>query len=719
LLLILFISLCIIPARAAGNPYDIDETAPWNIAADRIINLAEDDLYLAEGQVVISRADQILTADKVTYNKTSGMASAEGNVKLSSAGDILECNEGSFDLKNKTGRILNGTLFLKTNHYYIQGEEISKTGPETYVIKDCKITACDGDTPDWSIAGSEVKVTIEGYGTVKHATFLVRDAPILYFPYIIFPAKRKRQTGLLPPSIGYSERNGADFELPFFWAISDQLDATFYERYMYERGLKHGLEFRYLADTDSKGVFLFDILSDDKKEKDMSDQEDLEISPYPRTNTNRYWVRGRSDQTLPFGITSRLDVDFVSDYDYLREFKEPSLGFQSRTELSEEFGRPTQETRSPTRRSALRVTKSFEDYFLQGLSSFYQRPEDPQEDTTPQPLGDLAFAALPKRVLNDHLYFSFDSDYGYIYRDSGQKGQRFSISPALRWPIWSIPYIEIEPSVKYFVTSQWVDEHQEEEERQTKEAYELELEVSTTLEKIFDMNKGSTKRIKHKFQPALSYVFRPYPDDEDFNPWFEPIDTLDRSNTIFLSLDNYFDARREDEKGNPTYCQIANFSLTQGYNLDEVRKELAAGEEREPFEPLRASLGLTPFSALDLSAAASWDHYEHYVSSWSFSLDLAVERSGSRLDILEVDFVYDRDNAKNLNYDISLNLLQGFSVGASSERDLIVDYNIENSYWVDYQSQCWGMRLLYEDLEEDKRVMLTFRLLGLGDVVDF
>ncbi len=225
--------------------------------------------------------------------------------------------------------------------------------------------------------------------------------------------------------------------------------------------------------------------------------------------------------------------------------------------------------------------------------------------------------------------------------------------------------------------------------------------------------------MKHKFQPALSYVFRPYPDDEDSSPWFEPIDTLDRSNTIFLSLDNYLDARREDEKRNPTYYQIANFSLTQGYNLDEVRKEVTAGEEREPFEPLSASLNLTPSPALDLSAAANWDHYEHYISSWSFALDLAVERNGARQDILEIDFVYDRENAKNLNYDLSINLLQGFSVGASGKRDLIIDYNIENSYWIDYQSQCWGMRLLYEDLEEDKRIMLTFRLLGLGDVVKF
>ncbi|HUU40245.1 MAG TPA: LPS assembly protein LptD [Desulfatiglandales bacterium] len=715
-----FISIIIIVTlETAGYPDVETEAIPWQISADRIINLTGDNSYLAEGSVVISRGDQVLTADKVTYNKVSGLAEAEGNVTLASAGDILKCDKGSFSLKEKTGHVLNGTLFLKTNHYYIHGKEISKTGPETYIVKDCRITSCDGDIPDWSITGSEVKVTLEGYGTVKHAVFFVRNAPVMYFPYIIFPAKKKRQTGLLPPSVGYSSRDGMDFELPFFWAISEHADATFYERYIYERGLKQGLEFRYITGVDSKGIFQFDIISDDREQKDMLSREDVEISPYPRDNATRYWLRGRSDQTFPFEIISRFDVDFVSDYDYLREFKEPSLGLESRSDLPEEFGRPIEEIQSPTRRSAWRISRSFQDYSLQALSSFYQRPEDPQEDTTAQPAAGLEFTALPKRMFNNRLYFTLDSDYGYIYRDSGQKGQRFSLSPAIGWPVWPLPALQVEPSIKYFIASQWLDEYQENEGEQTKETYELGLRVSTILERIFDIQEKHIKRIKHKFQPALSYTFRPYPDDQDYSPWFEPIDTLDRSNLISLSLDNYLDARSEDEKGNPSYYQIAKFSLTQGYNLDEVRKELAAWEKRRPFEPLSGSLSVTPYPMLDLSANANWNHYEHYISSWGFSLDLAIERGGAKQDIFSMDFVYDRENAKNLNYDLSINLSHGFSVGASGKRDLIVDYNIENSYWIDYQSQCWGMRLLYEDLDEDRRTMLTFRLLGLGETAKF
>ena len=716
----LMISMTVIGLpKAEGRSAAGGESIPWHITANRILNLAEEDLYVAEGEVVISKADQILTADRVTYDRRSGLVRAEGNVKLSSAGDILRCDKGTFNLNDKTGHLVDGSLFLRTNHYYLQGKEIRKTGPATYIIKGCRITTCDGETPAWSITGSEVKVTIEGYGTVKNAAFFVRRVPLLYFPYIIFPAKRKRQTGFLPPSIGYSKRDYLDFELPFFWAISDQTDATFFERYIRRRGVKHGIEFRYITGADSKGAFLYDTISDKTEKKDMNSEDDLKISPYPRDNKKRYWFRGRSDQEFPLEIVSRLDVDFVSDYDYLREFKEPPLGFESRAELDKESGRPLDEIHSPTRRSALRISRDFQDYSLQALSGFYQRPEHPEGDTTAQPLGDLDLTILPKRIFFLPIFFSLDSDYGFIYRDTGQRGRRLALSPSVSYPLWPIPYLELEPSIKYFVTYQWLEEYEGHKGKQEKDAYELGLRVSTILDRIFYLKEGNIKSIKHKFQPTLSYTLRPYQKKDDYRPWFEEVDTYSRLNSVSLSLDNYFDARRQDEKGRSTYSQSANFILTQGYDIDEATEENAPGEKREPFSPLNASLSLTPYPALNLTASATWNHYKEYISSGIVGLDLTVKRSGGRQDSYSIDYVYARDSTRNLNYELTMNLLYGFSVGAQARRDLNMKHDIENSYWIDYQSQCWGLRLIYEDLDEDKRAMLFFRLLGIGKVATF
>ena len=107
-------------------------------------------------------------------------------------------------------------------------------------------------------------MTIEGYGQVWHPSFRVKNFPVLYFPYMIFPAKTKRQSGLLMPDPGYSTRDGLTLNLPFFWAISDNTDATFNEYYMSRRGLMQGAEFRYALSPFSKGTLMLDYLFKDQ-----------------------------------------------------------------------------------------------------------------------------------------------------------------------------------------------------------------------------------------------------------------------------------------------------------------------------------------------------------------------------------------------------------------------------------------------------------------------
>lgn len=76
-------------------------------------------------------------------------------------------------------------------------------------------------------------MTVDGYGTIRHGAFRVRDVPVFYVPYFLFPVKKTRQTGFLLPRLAYSrDKNGLDISIPFFIALSDRMDATLYQRYM-------------------------------------------------------------------------------------------------------------------------------------------------------------------------------------------------------------------------------------------------------------------------------------------------------------------------------------------------------------------------------------------------------------------------------------------------------------------------------------------------------
>ncbi|MGD2124911.1 MAG: LPS assembly protein LptD [Desulfobacteraceae bacterium] len=693
-----------------------DEGARWEITARKMSYREKEGLYVAEGDVVISREGQVLSAERAKYNEKTGIVEVSGNVILEANGDLLTGEHAIFNLNTQQGQMSKGRLFIREHHYYISGDSIEKTGAKTYRVKNCRLTTCDGEKPDWSITGSEVEVTIEGYGTVKHTVFRIRDFPAFYIPYAIFPVKTKRQTGLLPPRVGYSSRNGVDVEVPFFWAIADQTDATFYERFMDERGFMQGFESRYVAEGESKGIVLFDILSDKIEDKDLSDPEEVDLSPFPRTNETRYWLRSRTDQQLPLGLRVRFDTDFVSDQDYLKEFQGGLFGYQGRPDLSEVFGRPVEEIQSPTRRSALRLAHDGESYSLQGLTSYYQRPENPSDDDTPQPLGGLNLGILPRSFQDMPLFFRLDTDYDYIWRDVGQKGHRASFTPGLSYPMWFGRYLAFEPSLSYTGTAQWIDDDTGDNEHQSRNAYDLQARLSTILERIFDIDWMHAKEVKHKFFPSLTYEYRVPKDQDKPQPWFEAVDVEGKINRITLALENLLDARTEDDKGQVQYKQWGTFNLVQGYDIDEARGDEDPGQKKKPFEPLIGELDLKLFPYIDLDAEARWDYYDDDFSYADVALGFNVPRSGGRYDHFTIDYEYVKDGTKSLNYSLNINLIHGFSAGSSQKRDLNLDKNIERRYWLDYQSQCWGVRVIAESLDEVDTFMVTFRLLGLGDI---
>jgi len=724
----LVISLCLVAALLleagplrAGNRLLKDQiledrNAGWQISANKMSYLEKEGIYMAEGDVVATRNGQVLYAQKALYNEKTGMVEVSGDVRFRANGDFLTGERAIFDLRNHTGQITKAKLFLRENHYYIQGETIERTGPDTYLVRGGRVTTCDGDTPAWSISASEVKVTVEGYGTVKGGAFRIRDVPVFYLPYGIFPAKTKRQSGLLPPGMGYSSRNGAEFELPIFWAISDQVDATFYEHYMSKRGLMQGVEARYVAEENSKGSFLYDILSDSIGEKDMSDPDQVETSPYPRTNRTRYWLRSRTDQALPLGVRAKLDTDFVSDQDYLREFTRGLYGYRARPDLREEFGRPMEDIHSPTRRSALRLSRDRSTYSLQAQSAYHQRPRNPAFDDTPQPLGGLLYSWMPRSVAGSPLFFKFDTDYDYVWRDAGRKGHSASFNPEVSAPVWLGPYVEFEPSVGFVRDTQWYEREDGGTDEQSRDAYEIQGRFSTLLERTFDIDWGDVKRLKHKIFPSVTYRYRGYRDPSKYRPWFEPVDARGGANVVEFSLENFLDARRENDKGEVTYAQWGTFSLTQGYDVTEARRDGEPGSKEKPFLPLQGILTYHPFSRVDVDTEVWWDHYEESIIFADVSAEYQMERAGGRLDRYGLEYQYVKEGDRSIGGYAHVNLVEGFAAGTSQHRSLDLKYNVGSTYWVEYLSQCWGVRVAVEDSDGIESVMVGFSLTGLGDI---
>ncbi|MGE5839244.1 MAG: LPS assembly protein LptD [Deltaproteobacteria bacterium] len=427
-------------------------------------------------------------------------------------------------------------------------------------------------------------------------------------------------------------------------------------------------------------------------------------------------MRSRTNQQLPLGVKAKLDTDYASDRDYFKEFYGSLFGYRARPNLVADFGRPLDDIWSPTRRSALRLDRDQPGYSLQAVSSYYQRPENPPDDPTPQPLAGMDFSLLPGTLPMAPFFMTLDTDYDYIWREAGVRGQRASIIPLLTYPMWAGRYLQFEPSVSYTRNGQWLDQTVRGKDRQSRDAYEAQARFSTVAERIYETNWESASRLKHKFVPSLLYNYRVHKDSRIDRPWFEPVDAEGRMNRVALTLDNFLDARKDTEKGGALYEQWTRFTLLQGYRINQTWWEDDLSNQDRPFEPLIGILTLRPLTNVIVDGEVHWDHYDKDIPFADVALALTIPRSGGRADRIGVDYQYVKEGEKGFNASAHVNLDYGFSLGGGIRRDLTNENSLAESLYLDYQSQCWGVRVISENLDGVGTIMVLFRLLGLGNL---
>jgi len=298
-------------------PPEPPEAQPTVIEAERLFYDQKRDVYHAEGTVVVTREGNLLTADEVEVKRKEEKMDALGKVTFKRAdGDVIHGDKMSMSLAGKTGVLEQGQVFIKATHFYIRGNRLEKTGDDTYYGDRVVATTCDGDDPDWWVQGREMNVTLDGSGTVKDACFYAKKIPLLYTPYFLFPAKTTRQTGfLLPHRFAFSENKlGVDVGIPFFWAIDEDKDATFYQRLMSKRGFQEGVEFRY-ATEKSHGTLYAEYLRDQNEEHERDG--DLVRNWNGR---DRWAIYVNQEKTFGEDVYLRADIAHVSDSFYFKDF---------------------------------------------------------------------------------------------------------------------------------------------------------------------------------------------------------------------------------------------------------------------------------------------------------------------------------------------------------------------------------------------------------------
>ena len=726
-------------ASAAPLSLPRDSDLPYHIRADTLRYDDATKTYQARGHVTITRGDQTLKADAVDIDDQSKEAKAWGDVRFFSGKDWLTGSRIQIDLDGGTGTVYQGSLFIQESHFYIRGDEIHKTGKDSYYIKEGRFTTCDGDSPAWEITGKDLRLTAEGYGTAKHLALRAKSIPVLYTPFFVFPAKKKRQTGLLMPQIGDSNRNGFEYTQPFFWAINESSDATFYEYYMADRGLQHGLEYRYMLTPQSKGAAMYDFLYDRQIDDGTSDFKGFTGDNEDRSNRKRWWFRMKGDQALGAGFNAKLDLDIVSDQDYLREFDKGYTGYEHADRyFLKEFGRELDDRTDTVRLNQLNVNKTWERYSLNTNLRWYddvilRNNDDP--DTTLQALPNIQFDGSKQPLAETPLYFDLQASYDYFWRDSGTTGHRTDMHPRLYYPSTLFNYLDFEPSFGVRETLWQVEKYENEDPAgkdhfESRTLFDFRADLSTELSRVFNVTAHNVDKIKHAIRPQVVYEYVPVPNQEDY-PNFEGIDRIEEKNLVAYSLTNHFTARmhkqpkpgEKDLEGEPEapsippqyrYDDFCRIKFTQSYDIIEARRSTDGSGKRRPFSDINGEVEFKASRYLDLDGDVLWSPYDGQFKSYNTLLALGNDRGDSAL----VDYRYTRDRTRSISTQVNVKLLDPFSAYWEYERDLKDGQQIETVVGFKYEPQCWSFNVRYtRDRTIDSReFFFEISLHGLGGI---
>ena len=736
-----------------------DPDKPWEIKAETVEYDSKNNVYIARDGVVISKGKKRLSADRVIFDHKNMKASAEGHVVMVTGEDVLSGDRIDIDLESETGTIYQGKVFTKEKHFYIQGERVEKIGKKEYQVYRASVTTCDGPTPAWKITGKNLDITLEGYGKVKNGAFWIKDVPVMYSPYFIFPVKKKRQSGLLFPEFGSSDRKGLSYNQPIFWAIDDSSDATFYNYFMTERGNKVGAEYRYVLDDRSKGTVMFDYLDDRKIDDGTgSNSRDwgYEGDAYLRPNHDRYWLRAKVNQMLPLDFSSRLDLDIVSDQDYLYEFQEGFSGFETtRKYFNQHFGREIDDYTDPIRANSLNLNKIWRYYSFNAEALWYddvvkRRWED--KNTTLQSLPFVTFNSARQAIMTSPVYWNLESQYANFYRQDGDKGHRVDI-----WPRFSVPYrfkeyLFIEPSVGVRETLWNVNAGDENltgsfassDESLHREMFDARLDLSTHLSRVYALAPDTEgllarlqmrpEKIKHNFRPEVVYEFIPDKDQDEY-PFFDPVDRMIRKNRVTLSMINSWiskskktrsksDAAPEKAEFDPfmdyAFQQFCRFEISQSYDAntydaDELIYEYNLVDKTTPeagrhWSPLYARLDVEPADFYTISTDTQWSYLEDAFLSRNIALTLK-DRRGDRL---YTEYRYTRDSSESFYTSVQAQLASWLSTYAEYEQNIEDNENIRTGVGIIYTHPCWSLNMRYLKDRDDYTFGLVVNLAGLG-----
>lgn len=677
----------VLAAALAAAPAPATEKGPVTLRADEQ-KMMRDNYWRGEGHVHVLYQDISIKCDVMELDLKTMDLHAKGHVVMDQGPQRFACEETTFNLRTKVGEFIVGSADIKPT-YHIDADLIEKLDDTHYRLKRATFTSCNRESrPPWRFGVRRAFLEQDGYGRFHGATLQVKNVPIFYFPYILWPLKTERAAGFLVPSFGYTQRRGAYLGTSFFLPLGRSYDARF-DLDLYSQGtFGIGNRWRWAPIKDSRGeVDLYAI--------------------YDNIGEKWEWrVNGKHEQKDLLGFRMLAEVHDVSDIDFFREFERSYDRNTLRSLYSYIY------LTRPLGPGSLNVR-------LDHRTTYFST-----NDIVMSQLPEVELRVRPTRLGHSQLYWSLISSLNLFDVDRGgdlsKTYARADVYPKLSWSVPGPPWLSVTPRIggrSTYYTARLSDTHTSYESEAIDRSYgEAGLDiVGPAFSKVFDWHLGPFERFKHLVEPRVEYSYVSDVGTTREIPLFDEVDSTLVTNRVRLSLVNSLYGRTKDSAR-----EVGSFTLYQDYSLTDPLSWSSDRTLESKRGPLNAALRLSGSMSFYLDARVAYSTL--FNSLQSTSLSTAFRKKHDYLNLTWYQG-YVPETGDRLSSQARVSA--GFGDPNKALRlQLGLSYDMERSEFVQqrvilrYTGSCWAVSVEYRDFSlgtypsRDYRISVDFKGIG-------
>ncbi|ORJ68948.1 LPS biosynthesis protein [Aeromonas hydrophila] len=306
---------------------------PVEVDADRL-EAKQGGTAVYQGDVKVRQGVRKFDSDYAELDQKSRDVIAIGNIYYND-GQITVTSDKTLksNLDTKNSELEEGKYQVHGSPVRGSADRVTMTNNnQNITLEGAQYTTCPPGQEVWTLKAGSIDIDqTEVFGEAWNASLWLYDYPVFYFPYINFPIKDERKTGLLYPGYTQSSKNGMDITPPFYWNIAPNYDATITSRFMDRRGLMEQVQFRYMPDPAHVGSLYFENLANDK-------QYDETPSLNQAMSDGHRYLLNANHTSLFADNAMRVSLDYTKvrdrDYNYFNDFS-PKVGTQVENQLQQ------------------------------------------------------------------------------------------------------------------------------------------------------------------------------------------------------------------------------------------------------------------------------------------------------------------------------------------------------------------------------------------------